>query len=224
MCRQLSLKHTYSQPRLSDTHGLSWKTSAALLHACITLYQWMLQSEYLQVCFQHPIVGFYPANSLITRHGSMLVVGVGGIAPQPGPCLPQMWHKTLFYELKASKHRHTAAKSSILWLSKYAIMSFRPELHPGPRWGSSPCPVWGGDNSPRPDPFRASIWGTVRPNVFYRAEPANYVNPIFPTTGIPCDSRRIIAKRCMLRQQIDAVAAAAAVAVQTGLRDEIVKQ
>jgi len=38
---------------------------------------------------------------------------------------------------------HIGTKMSVLWPSKYAKISFRPALRPGPRWGSSWC-------SPRP--------------------------------------------------------------------------
>jgi len=72
--------------------------------------------------------------------------------PKRRPC-PQMWHKTMFDE--QSKHCHIGAKSSLLWLIKYAKMRFRTRMCLGPtasRWGPRDVPQTssrlGGDTRP----------------------------------------------------------------------------
>ena len=77
--------------------------------------------------------------------------------------LPQMWHETLFDELKASAHR---CKRSVLWPSNYAKMHFSPGLRPDP----SRC------SRRSPDPTRL---GRGHPPAG-KGAPSTYTNPLGP--------------------------------------------
>jgi len=43
-------------------------------------------------------------------------------------------HVSKFQAPDCSKHQHVGTKRSVLWLSKYAKIRFRPGLYPGPSW------------------------------------------------------------------------------------------
>ena len=81
-------------------------------------------------------------------HGRRSRGGQGGQVP------PRIWSGgTLMQIVPPPRFCHIGTKMSVLWLSKYAKIRFRPGLCPGPRWGAHDAPPdplvgWRGDTPP----------------------------------------------------------------------------
>jgi len=93
-------------------------------------------------------------NTETYRGGSTL--GRGVLPPQNLGLAPQC---DIRHCLVNSKHRHTGAKSSVLWLSKYAKMRFQPAPDPAGR-----------THDPSKPPNRLG-WGYPSPYSTFRCSP-----------------------------------------------------
>jgi len=147
---------------------------------------WALDSLHLQT--QYGSFAHIMHRKLAIKHGSTL--SRAAIASQTSVLPPQMWHKTLFYKLKASAYI-VRAKRSVLWpvicpglrswghkVSKYACQT---DTQRSPR---SPSRLGNGHPSPHhtrrhwvlhSPPLSAPIWvkGQCPQTLFSRITPAN---------------------------------------------------
>jgi len=95
----------------------SWSERYVLCRVFInSCFQRCMQNLKIQFCIaSHGAEGMTSAPW--PRAQARFYVGAGAIAPEPRSC-SQMWHESMFDELKASAY--IGAKSSVLWPSKYS--------------------------------------------------------------------------------------------------------
>ena len=114
---------------------LTFRVSTVRLIHCLTYYCFISRRT---LALSYLLWSSYPGS------GAQFYIGAGGNCP---PSKLRPWPQNV----TNGKHRHIAAKSSVLWPSKYAKMRFWLGLGLGPRWGSSrrytdPLVGWGGHN------------------------------------------------------------------------------
>ena len=139
------------KPRHRTSHAPMLRSQSVSVHnkdqvrsVCITLTAVILYGH-----DRRP--GTFSNNTNIARVRFCIWAGGCNCPTTLNAASPQMWHETLFDELKASWY--IGAKRNDLWPSKYAKMRFWPCLHPWPHWGAHDAPLdplvgWGGDILP----------------------------------------------------------------------------